>query len=214
MDTPLDLDPTTTDPLDVFVRWYEEAKALPEREAMTLATLDATGQPELRTVLLRGLELGHGREGLVFYTNYQSTKGRHLLLDPRCAALFYWGDLLGHSPFPGRQVRVTGTAQPVPAEVSDAYFASRPRLSQLGAWASPQSTPIASRDTLESAVLAVAERFPGATPVPRPPHWGGFHLVIDTIELWQGRLGRLHDRFRFARDSASPTGWTASRLAP
>jgi len=214
MDTPLDLDPATTDPLDVFARWYEEARALPEREAMTLATLDATGQPELRTVLLRGVDRTADREGLVFYTNYQSTKGRHLLADPRCAALFYWGDLLGHSPFPGRQARVTGRAEPVPPAISDAYFASRPRLSQLGAWASPQSTPIPSRSTLEAAVAEVASRFPGDTPVPRPPHWGGFHIVIDSIELWQGRLGRLHDRFRFVRDRATPTGWSGSRLAP
>lgn len=214
MDTPLELDPATTDPLGVFARWYEDAKALAEREAMTLATLDATGQPELRTVLLRGLDLTPGREGLVFYTNYQSTKGRHLLADPRCAALFYWGDLVGLSPFPGRQVRITGRAEPVPPEVSDAYFASRPRLSQLGAWASPQSAPIPSRDTLDDAVAAVAARFPEPAPVPRPAHWGGFHLVIDTLELWQGRTGRLHDRFRFARVSTSPTGWSGTRLAP
>ena len=200
------------EPLALFEQWFADAASGDEPEAMTLATLDDDGMPDARTVLLRGLELRPGREGFVFYTNYASAKGRGLALHPACALLFYWGDLGGKSRFGGRQVRVRGLAERVPEATSDAYFAARPRLSQLGAWASPQSE-VVTEAALEAEVAQVSARFAGQ-PVPRPPHWGGFVVVAQSIEFWQGRPGRLHDRFRYVRDAREAGGWRIERLAP
>ncbi len=197
-------------PLVLFDRWYDEAAVVTEREAMTLASLGADGTPDARTVLMRGVERTPGREGFTFYSNYLSAKGRGLALHPACSLLFYWGDLGGQHAFGGRQVRVRGVADRLSAAESDAYFAGRPRLSQLGAWASAQSTTVDSDDALDATVAEVEARFAGQ-PVPRPPHWGGYLVVVQSIEFWLGRVGRLHDRFRYDR---AAHGWTITRLAP
>lgn len=208
----------TPNPFTLVQRWYDEAIALdPESHAMALATVGADGTPDVRMVLMRGLEHGpafSGREAVVFYTNYESQKGLALLANPRCAALFYWGRLDGYSDeaaarFGARQVRITGRAEKVEPALSDAYFSSRPRLSRLGAWASPQSRPIAGREVLEQRLAEVEARF--TDDVPRPPHWGGFRIVAERVELWRGQAGRLHDRFEYRRDG---DGWTVTRLAP
>ena len=227
-------DELPSDPLALFDRWYADAKSIePERsggldrklggvghsptpigeaEAMTLANVGDDGVPDARTVFLRGIEREPGREGFVFYTNYTSAKGRGLALQPACALLFYWGDLGGRSDFGGRQVRVRGIAERVSEATSDAYFATRPRLSQLGAWASTQSA-VVGEDTLERELAEIDERFAGQ-PVTRPPHWGGYLVVAQSIELWQGRKGRLHDRFRYTRDASIASGWRIERLSP
>jgi pyridoxamine 5'-phosphate oxidase len=210
----LDETDLTSNPFTLVARWYDEARAvLPEAQAMTLATSDELG-PDLRTVYLRALSLTPPDEGLVFYTNYDSDKGRALAQRPNCSALLYWGPIEPPShrpPFGARQVRVRGRAERVPAAVSDAYFKTRSRLAQLGAWASPQSEPIESRAVLDARVAAIEERFAETAEIPRPPHWGGYLLRADSVELWQARDGRLHDRFRYVRDGAS---WHAERLAP
>jgi len=198
------------EPLALFDRWHAEALAAGvEAETMALATVAEDGSPDVRSVLMRAVHREPGREGFVFFTNYESDKGRALEVRPACALNFYWGDLAGTCPFGARQVRVRGVAERVPAAVSDAYFAQRPRLSQLGAWASPQSAPI-DEDALDARLAEVERRFAGSD-VPRPTHWGGYLVVIGAIELWQGRGGRLHDRFRYAR---AATGWAVTRLAP
>lgn len=205
----LDRDDLTPEPLALFDRWYADAERLGEPEAMTLATVGDDGLPDARTVLMRGIDRRPGREGFIFYTNYLSAKGRGLEAHPDCALLFYWGNLLGQSPFGGRQVRIRGQAEKVEQALSDAYFAKRPLLSQVGAWASPQSEVIADGQ-LERALVELEARF-ADRPVPRPPHWGGYCVVIGTIEFWQSRTGRLHDRFRYHREGA---GWRVDRLAP
>lgn len=189
------------DPLALFARWLEEAVAagLPEPNAMTLATVDADGRPHARVVLLKGLDDG----AFVFYTNYQSGKGRDLAERPLAALVFWWADL-------ERQVRVEGTVERVPPSVSDAYFATRPRGSQLGAWASDQSRPVPDRAALEARLAEAEARFAGGA-VPRPPHWGGYTLRPDRLEFWQGRPNRLHDRLDYTR---TPEGWMRRRLAP
>lgn len=182
--------------------WFDEAVADPgvtEPNAIQLATADATGRPDVRTVLVKAID----ERGIVFYTNYESAKGRDLAANPRGAAVFAWLPM-------ERQVRLTGAVTPVPREETEAYFASRPRESQLGAWASPQSSVVGSRQELEDAEAAVAARF-GDGPVPAPPHWGGYLLSPDAVEFWQGRVGRLHDRLRYRRDGDR---WTLERLAP
>jgi pyridoxamine 5'-phosphate oxidase len=190
-------------PVVQFERWLAEAvKAeVPEPTAMTLATVGDGGHPAARIVLLKDV----GAEGFLFFTNYDSRKGRELAAHPYAALLFHWVEL-------ERQVRVEGKVSRASAADSDAYFASRPPLSRIGAWASPQSDPIPDRDWLERKFSAVQERF-AADPdsIPRPPHWGGYRLLPSTFEFWQGRQSRLHDRIRYRLEAAH---WRIERLAP
>ena len=171
-----------------------------EPNAMTLGTVDADGTPDARIVLVRGAD----ERGFAFFTNYSSVKSRQLEALGAASAVFSWLDL-------HRQVRVRGRVERLDDASSDAYFASRPRPSQIGAWASPQSEVIADRAELERLVAAVEERFAGSDDVPRPPHWGGWLLVPEVFEFWQGRPSRLHDRLRYCRDGAT---WQIARLAP
>jgi pyridoxamine 5'-phosphate oxidase len=189
------------DPLEQFARWFDEAQRAPllEPNAMTLATVDSAGQPAARTVLLKGID----RRGLTFYTNLESRKARELAANPKAALLFWW-------PPHARQVRFEGAIEPVEDAEADAYFATRPRGSQIGAWASAQSSVIANRAALEAAEQEIAERFAGG-PVPRPPFWGGYRLVPERVEFWQGRINRLHDRLRYTRHAER---WQIERLAP
>ena len=189
------------DPLDQFTRWFDEACSAPilEPNAMTLATVDAAGQPSARTVLLKAVD----RRGLTFYTNLESRKARELAANPQAALLFWW-------PPQGRQVRFEGEIEPVDDAEADAYFATRPRGSQIGAWASAQSNVVADRGTLEAAEREIAARFADRA-VPRPPFWGGYRLVPTRVEFWQGRINRLHDRLRYTRRGE---GWDIERLAP
>ena len=189
------------DPLEQFDRWLSEAigAGCPEPTSMSLATVDTRGQPSSRIVLLK--EVGGG--GFVFYTNYQSRKGRELAANPRAALLFHWVEL-------EREVRIEGNVMPVAADESDDYFAARPVKSRIGAWASPQSEKIADRAWLERRFAATDAQY-GEAP-PRPPHWGGYRLVPESFEFWQGRRSRLHDRIAYARGSAGL--WVISRLAP
>jgi pyridoxamine 5'-phosphate oxidase len=201
-DRGLDLPDLDPDPMTQFRRWLTDAEAagVPLPNAMSLATAGADGAPSVRHVLLRGLG-----DGFVFYTNRESRKGRQLAENPRAALGFLWKQL-------DRQVGVSGTVAPVSDDESDAYFAGRPREAQIGAWASPQSAPIADRGALDARVAEFERRYPGE--VPRPPHWGGYRLTPDTFEFWQGRTFRLHDRLRYVRDDAAPSGWRIERLAP
>jgi pyridoxamine 5'-phosphate oxidase len=190
-------------PLDLFLRWFEEARAagLREPNAMTLATVDERGRPTARIVLLKGA----APEGFRFYTNYQSQKGRHLARQPAAALCFFWSEL-------ERQVRVEGEVERGSAEDADQYFATRPRESRLGAWASEQSSVLGSREELERRAAEVARRYPEPGPVPRPPHWGGYLLRPRRIEFWQGRPARLHDRLLYQLGSTGR--WSSVRLAP
>jgi pyridoxamine 5'-phosphate oxidase len=189
------------DPIALFRTWLDAAVAavIPEPNAMVLATADAQGAPSARTVLLKGVD----DTGFVFFTNYRSRKGRELTANPAAALVFGWIAL-------GRQVTVAGSVAPLSQAESDAYFATRPRGSQLAAWASQQSEILQDRDTLEQAVRDVEQRY-GDGEVPRPPHWGGLRLTPDRIEFWQGRQDRLHDRLRYSR---AGHGWTVDRLWP
>ena len=187
-----------------FRQWLDEAVAarLPEPAALTLATVDpTTGQPSQRVVLLKGLP---DDAGFLFFTNYDSQKGRELASQPRAALNFFWPGL-------ERQVRVEGVVEKASDEVSTAYFQSRPRSSQVGAWASPQSQAIGSRQELEAREHAVEAEFADQNPLPRPPHWGGYVLRPTRVEFWQGRPSRLHDRLVYEREGE---GWKISRLAP
>ena len=186
-----DVDP---DPIRQFTAWHAEAGAPPE---VALATATADGSPSARMVLLKGVD----DRGFSFFTNYGSAKARDLADNPRAALLFHWQ--------PGRQVRVRGPVGRVGDEESDAYWATRPRGSQLGAWASRQSEVIASREELERRLAEVAARFPGD--VPRPPFWGGYRVVPEVVEFWHHRDDRLHDRLRYRRGEE---GWVIERLSP
>jgi pyridoxamine 5'-phosphate oxidase len=189
------------DPLDLFGEWFEAARAsgLELPEAMTLATADAEGRPSARTVLLKDAD----ERGFVFFTNYESRKGQELAANPRAALVFHWAQE------PRRQVLVTGFVERISAPESDAYFATRPVGSRLAAWASRQSRPISGREELERA-YAQAEQAHGEDP-PRPPYWGGYVLVPETIEFWESRPNRLHKRFRYARAAG---GWTLEHVSP
>ena len=189
-------------PFQQFQRWLEQAIAaeLPEPNAMTLATLSKEGKPIARMVLLKGLD----EKGFVFYTNYDSAKGKQLTETDSAALVFWWAGL-------ERQVRVEGMVEKVSSEESDAYFQSRPKASQLGAWASPQSQVIENRDILEKRLAQLEEKY-ATEKVPRPPHWGGFRVIPSAIEFWQGRPSRLHDRIRYELDEKGD--WFYQRLAP
>jgi len=189
------------DPVALFRKWLAEVVAAEviEPNAMALATADADGAPSVRTVLLKGLDA----EGVVFFTNYDSRKGFELAANPRAAAVMLWHPLQ-------RQVRVEGAVTKLSPEESDAYFASRPHGSQLGAAASPQSQLVVDRAELEERYAQVAAKF-GTAAVPRPPYWGGYRIGFDVVEFWQGRVNRMHDRIRFRRVE---DGWERGRLAP
>lgn len=197
----LGTDELTDDPLELFDAWYRTSTevGVHEPEAMVLATVSTAGAPSARFVLLKDVD----RRGFVFYTNRTSRKADELAANPAAALVFPWIQI-------SRQVRVEGTVAPVGDDESDEYFASRPRGSQIGAWASAQSTEISDRAWLDERVAAAEERFAGVA-VERPPHWGGYVLRPSAVEFWQGRTSRLHDRFRYERDG---DGWRRARLSP
>jgi pyridoxamine 5'-phosphate oxidase len=192
---------TSTDPIARFQDWLKEAEASEPNDAnaMALATVDGDGRPSVRMVLLKGADAA----GFVFYTNYESRKGRELLANPNAALLFHWKSLR-------RQVRIEGPVAAVDAEEADAYFATRARTSQIGAWASQQSRPLESRFHLEKRVAEYTARY-AIGRVPRPPHWSGFRLAPARIEFWQDGAFRLHDRLVFTRGG---DGWTTDKLFP
>lgn len=200
------------DPLAQFGLWFEEALQanLPEPYAMQLATASAAGRPSVRTVLLRGINA----EGLTFYTNFDSHKGRDLAGNPQAEVVFYWAKL-------ERQIRAYGPVVKVPDAEAEHYFHVRPRDSQLAAHASdPQSQPIANREALEAKFAAVQERFSAGSEVPKPDFWGGYRVQVQEWEFWQGRPGRLHDRFRYVQEQdkqgqdKQDQGWLIERLMP
>ena len=194
------------DGVQQFRVWLDEAIAaqLDEPTALTLSTVAANGQPSSRVVLLKGLP---DEAGFLFYTNYDSRKGQELTARPLAALNFFWPGL-------ERQVRVEGRVERAPEALSTEYFQSRPRSSQIGAWASPQSQVIGGREELEAREAAVAEEFEGQTPLPRPANWGGFILRPQRLEFWQGRPSRLHDRIVYERAADNAGDWQRSRLAP
>jgi pyridoxamine 5'-phosphate oxidase len=188
------------DPIELFGSWYDYAsERVPLADAVMLATVDASGAPDARMVLLKGF----GPNGFRFFTNQDSVKGAQLLARPDAALVIYWREL-------DRQIRIRGHVEELDAAASDEYFASRARESRIGAWASPQSRPIADRAELDRLVAEIEARYEG-TDVPRPPRWGGYRVIPDSIEFWQGQVGRLHDRFRYERGGQ---GWKVRRLAP
>ncbi|MEX3555463.1 MAG: pyridoxamine 5'-phosphate oxidase [Burkholderia gladioli] len=199
----LDEADVASDPIRQFDKWFKEAldAQLPEPNTMTLATVDADGRPSARIVLIKDVD----QRGFVFFTNYESRKGREIAHNPHAALLFYWIEL-------ERQVRIEGRIEKTSAAESDSYFASRPVGSRIGAWASEQSAVIANREVLEARERDFGARY-GENP-PRPPHWGGYRLVPEAIEFWQGRPSRLHDRLRYLRDPAGSDTWTIERLSP
>lgn len=188
--------------LNLFTAWFADAVAeltYTEANAMQVATVGVDGRPEVRTVLAKGF----GADGVVFYTNYDSAKGRALEANPYAAAVFAWVPL-------ERQVRISGPVTRVDRETTEAYFASRPRGAQIGAWASPQSSVIASRPALDSLQTEVEQRY-GDGPIPAPEHWGGYRIAPESVEFWQGRQNRLHDRLRYRREGET---YLIERLAP
>lgn len=188
------------DPLQQLEKWLDEAVAseLPEPTAMNLSTTDSLGKPHSRIVLLKGLN-----DGLLFYTNYKSNKGEQITAVPFVSALFFWPQL-------ERQIQVNGKVEKLNETDSDTYFASRPRESQLGAWASPQSQPIEFYDLIERNYLEYVDKFQGKE-IPRPPHWGGYRILPETYEFWQGRPGRLHQRYKYIKKSNK---WKILTIAP
>jgi pyridoxamine 5'-phosphate oxidase len=197
---PLRRESLAGDPIAQFAEWYERAAAeVPLADAMTLATVDGDGIPDARMVLLKGFD----EAGFCFFTNYESAKGAQLAANPAAALVVYWREL-------DRQVRARGSVERLSDAESDAYFATRARDSQLGAAASPQSRPLGSREELDELVREAEARFEDGE-VPRPGHWGGYLLRPQTVEFWQGQVGRLHDRFRYSRDDG---GWRIERLGP
>jgi pyridoxamine 5'-phosphate oxidase len=195
-------DDLPADPLAMFRRWMHDTvtAGLHEPNAMVLSTVSASGAPSARMVLLKGLD----ERGFCFYTNYSSRKAVELAAQPGCALLFPWHPLQ-------RQVRIEGTALRMTPAENQAYFDTRPRASQIGAWASPQSEEVADRAVLDASYDAVASRFGREEPIPVPPHWGGYRVEPHVLEFWQGRPGRMHDRLRYRRTDA---GWAVARLAP
>ena len=197
----LDITDVLPDPIAQFGIWIKQAMAsqVLDVEAMTLATTSADGTPSARIVLLRGYD----QRGFTFYTNYESQKGSDLAANPACAVVFHWREI-------ERQVRIQGEAQKVTAEESEAYFATRPRGSQLGAWVSRQSAVLKNREELEKEWNTLDSKY-GGTSIDRPPFWGGYRVVPKCIEFWQGRRSRLHDRLQY---SLTDAGWKLDRLAP
>jgi pyridoxamine 5'-phosphate oxidase len=198
----LDISDVDKDPIGQFDKWFKEALAagVPEPNAFTLSTISEGGRPSARIVLLKGLE----QRQFVFYTNYQSQKGKELDSNPACALTFFWPEL-------ERQVRIEGIATRVQESTSEQYFQSRPRASQVGAWASPQSSIIASRDILEAREREIEKKFEGLNLLPKPKQWGGFAITPIEIEFWQGRASRLHDRVVYYLTDEK---WIIHRLAP
>lgn len=188
------------DPMLMFQKWYQGAheKQVPSPHAMAISTVNSNGQPSSRMVYMKELL----EEGIVFYTNYKSRKGHDLEENQKISVLFFWQNT-------EQQVRIEGTVQKVDEMLSDEYFASRPRISQIGAWASEQSQTIENRDALEARVAQYEKKFPNQ--VPRPPHWGGYLIVPNYFEFWQGRLGRLHDRICYQKEKNS---FKISRISP
>ncbi|MEU5437809.1 pyridoxamine 5'-phosphate oxidase [Streptomyces sp. NPDC020719] len=189
-------------PMAQFAHWFKEAvtAGLHEPNAMVVATATPDGRPSTRTVLLKAYD----ERGFVFYTNYASRKARELAANPHISLLFPWHQI-------ARQIIVTGTAAPVPREETEAYFRTRPHGSQLGAWASAQSTVITSRDELTLQYEELSSRYPEGTEVPVPAHWGGYRVTPETVELWQGHENRLHDRLRYVTEAGA---WRVERLSP
>lgn len=199
---PLELTQVHPDPIHQFKAWFEEAmnSQLPEPNAMTLATADAQGRPTARTVLLKEFT----PEGFIFFTNYESRKGQELAENPYACLLFNWLEL-------ARQVRIEGRVEKISAAESEAYFQSRPKGSQIGAWASPQSRVLSSRQLLEDKVAQLEAEYAAVEVLPVPPFWGGYRVVPERIEYWQGRPSRLHDRITYRLENGS---WKIERLAP
>jgi pyridoxamine 5'-phosphate oxidase len=198
----LDIDTVGKDPLPHFEKWFQEAidANVPEPNALTLSTVSEDGRPSGRIVLLKGVEDGK----FVFYSNYQSQKGKDIEKNPACGLTFFWPEL-------ERQVRIEGIATRTDSASSEKYFQSRPRESQVGAWASPQSAIIASREILDGRVKKIQEKFEGVEKLPKPNQWGGFAVEPFKIEFWQGRANRLHDRIVFTKVDNT---WQIHRLAP
>ena len=203
----LDVASVDSDPIEQFRRWYAQAKSagIPREDAMTLATVGPDGAPAARIVLYKDLaDLGYAEPDFPFFTNYESDKAEQLARDARAALVFHWKP-------PARQVRAEGVVEKLPAGISDAYFAIRPRASQIGAWASPQSRVVSSRAYLEEEERALEQEYLGQE-VPRPPHWGGYVLKPCCVEFWQHRDSRLHDRVRYTLEEDG--GWRVERLGP
>lgn len=203
----LTTDDVAADPVVQFRKWFEQIVTVHtgdwfEPNAMTLATATPAGEPSARVVLLKDID----DDGVVFYTNYQSQKGRELDANPRASAVFYWASL-------ERQIRLTGRVEPVSRERSEAYFHSRPRGSQLGALVSQQSQTVRTREELEEALSQLERTYGEEDVIPMPEHWGGYKLFVEEAEFWQGRPNRLHDRVRY-RKAGDAKGWVVERLAP